>query len=258
MSSLKSILLKLCLTIGILKLFFPLEFGCSKWWDELTFTSEYRTTALPLPIAKEEIKLSLEYGHDFRYRRSLLPLQLHAARRRPRHHFQRLELPRRWLRRPPVQQPPQLAVFNDWKRKGYQVGDLALLLPIDENWPLAREHLQHHDAEAVHVAAPRLIHCAVELRVDVSGRAVHDGARTLHAVDHRRAEVRQMRHPARVDEDVGQLDVPVDDRRRGGAVVQVLDAPRHAEQHLDAHLPRRHHRRRRRRRRQVAMQLIGE
>jgi hypothetical protein len=216
-------------------------------------------------MSANQLERLLEVGDDLRYGRPVIPVQPQASRRRARHQLQRLELPRSRRRcRAPVEhvhQPPGLDARQRERRQGHGRHALAPLLPDRHDGWVPRQRLQHHDAEAVHVArrlhAPR----AEILRVGVPARGgAGDGLHGLglHAggPPHGRAEAGQARRPGGVQEDAGGGDAAVDDERHGAAV-QVVDGARRAQQRPDARLPGRRHRGRRGRR-PAPVQVVAE
>uniref|UniRef100_A0A8R7JX13 Uncharacterized protein n=1 Tax=Triticum urartu TaxID=4572 RepID=A0A8R7JX13_TRIUA len=205
--------------------------------------------------ALAERERRLQVGHDVGHRRPVLALEPHAVHGRVRHQLHGLGLVRRRLRRAPVQHLAELP-GHDARLRVVHHAHRAPALGLLEDGALPRQRLQHHHAEAVHVALHGEVVQAVVLRVHVPHRAggLHGqvlrlrlrAARLLRLrrPHQRQPEVRHARHPPAVQQDVGRLDVAVDDGRHG-VRVQVLDAPRRVQQDLDAQLPRRHHRRRR-------------
>jgi hypothetical protein len=107
---------------------------------------------------------------------------------------------------------------------------------------LARQELEQQHAKAVHVARLGGHSGAEEVRVDVA-RGAHDGAVRGPAAAHRgrdadvrEAEVAELGVHAGVEEDVGGLDVPVDDGRVA-ALVEVLQRRGHLERDRHAARP---------------------
>ncbi|CAM0870294.1 unnamed protein product, partial [Alopecurus aequalis] len=123
--------------------------------------------------------------------------------------------------------------------------DLVALQALVDHWPRA-EHLEEHDAEGVHVGAVRQLLRLEVLRVQVPEASLDGRAHVRlpeRRPDPRQPEVGHLRDHAAAaavagaKEDVGGLDVAVDDVLRVSAV-QVLQAPRRADADLQPLLPR--------------------
>jgi hypothetical protein len=103
------------------------------------------------------------------------------------------------------------------------------------------EHLEEHDAEGVHVGLVGELLPPEVLRVEVPEAALHHGAHVR--LVHRgrpglgEAEVGDLGDPVLVEEDVGGLDVAVDDGVLG-AGVEVVQAPCGADTDVEAEPPR--------------------
>lgn len=101
--------------------------------------------------------------------------------------------------------------------------------------PAARDELQQEHAEAVDVGLD-----AEVARPDVLGRAVavgaHDARRALAGAELGQPEVGELRAEGVVEEDVGGLEVPVDDGRVG-RLVEVLQPTGRAQGHPHPRLP---------------------
>nr|BAJ97378.1 predicted protein [Hordeum vulgare subsp. vulgare] len=136
------------------------------------------------------------------------------------------------------------------------LGGHALGVPLHD--AAAGHELQEHHAEAVHVALVRQVLQPVVLRVHVPHRAAGVDRplrllllRVVAAVvlavaggvqDGGQPEVGNLGRPRVVQEDVGGLDVAVDDGRHG-VDVHVLDAARGAQRDGEPAAPRQHRRR---------------
>nr|CAB3461856.1 unnamed protein product [Digitaria exilis] len=103
------------------------------------------------------------------------------------------------------------------------------------------KHLEEHDTEGVDVRLLRELLPPEVLRVQIAEASLHHGAhvRLVHGCGASlgQTEVGDLGHPVLVDEDVGRLDVAVDDGVLGSRV-EIVQAPRGADGDLEALPPR--------------------
>eukprot|EP00968_Pinguiococcus_pyrenoidosus_P005339 scaffold343_cov245-Pinguiococcus_pyrenoidosus.AAC.7 len=92
---------------------------------------------------------------------------------------------------------------------------------------MAREHLQHQPANGPHVSPATVLRVGEHLWCHEEGRSLHaraaDGAVSIKAHVATAAKVADLRSTEIIDEDVGPLDVPVDDV----VLVEVLEPAQH-------------------------------